>query len=112
MLTFLDLFIIVAMSLIAISLVSILVMFIVKNEKVKRICFYLIAALGMYMGYVGFRINWPGFASDYIVAILMAMVSIIAFVLAKTSKDNKKRFLIAQIMASVALVLGTCNAFF
>lgn len=39
------------------------------------------AALGIYMGYVGCcRILWPGFAAQVVLAILLALVSIAAVI--------------------------------
>ena len=35
------------------SLLAMALMFLVKNKKVTRFCFYLVVALGIYMGYVG-----------------------------------------------------------
>ena len=55
---FLDLLILVVMVLSAVSLLAMALMFLVKNKKVTRFCFYLVVALGIYMGYVGARINW------------------------------------------------------
>jgi len=109
--TFLDLLIVVVLALLAVSLVSIALMFLVKNKTVKRICLYITAVLGVYMGYVGIRILWPGFAGQVAVAVLAALTSIGAVVLERLSRDSKKRFLIAQIMASAALLVGMCNAF-
>ena len=109
--TFLDLLIVVVLALAAVSLVAMALMFLVKNRTVKRVCLYIVAALGIYMGYVGFRILWPGFAAQVALAILAALVSIGAVVLERRGKDNSKKFLTAQIMASAALVVGMLNAF-
>ena len=111
MVTFLDLLVVVVMVLCAVSLVAMALMFLVKNKKVKRICLYLVAALGVYMGYVGCRILWPGFLPQVILAVAMALTSIGAVALERLSKDSKKKFLIAQSMASIALVVGMFNAF-
>ena len=111
MVTFLDLLVVVVMVLCAVSLVAMALMFLVKNKKVKRICLYLVAALAVYMGYVGCRILWPGFLPQVILAVAMALTSIGAVVLERLSKDSKKKFLLSQVLASVALVIGMFNAF-
>ena len=67
--TFLDLFIVAVMAIIALSFISILLMFIVKNEKAKHIFFYITVLLGIYVGYVGFRILGFGFTDQYILSI-------------------------------------------
>ena len=109
--TFLDLLIVVVLALAAVSLVAMALMFLVKNAKVRRVCLWIVAALGIYMGYVGARINFPGFMPEVIIAGAMALAAIGAVVLERLSKGNEKKFLIARIMASAALVAGMLNAF-
>ena len=111
MITFLDLLVVVVMGLCAVSLVAIALMFLVKNKKVKQLCLYLVAALGVYIGYVGCRILWPGFLPQVVLAVVMALAGIGAVVLERLSKNNEKRILLAQILASAALVIGMFNAF-
>lgn len=111
MITFLDLLVVVVMGLCAVSLVAIALMFLVKNKKVKQLCLYLVAALGVYIGYVGCRILWPGFLPQVALAVVMALAGIGAVVLERLSKNNEKRILLAQILASAALVIGMFNAF-
>ena len=111
MVTFLDLLVVVVMVLCAVSLVAMALMFLVKNKKVKRICLYLVAALGVYMGYVGFRIMWVNSLAQTGLAVVMALTAIGAVVLERLSRDNHKQYLAAQIMASAALVVGMFNAF-
>ena len=111
MTTFLDLLVLVVMVLSAVSLVAMALMYLVKNKKVKRVCLYLVAALGVYMGYVGVRIMWINSGFQSLLAVLMALISIGAVVLERLSKDNEKKFLLAQILASVSLIVGMFNAF-
>ena len=110
MITFLDLLIIVSMVLIAASFLSVVLMFLIRNKKVQRVCFYIAAALGLYIGYVGFRINWPGFSGQAILAAVLALVGAGAFVLERIKKDDEKMFLYARIAAAAALILGAVNA--
>ena len=109
--TFLDLLIVVVLALAALSLVAIALMFLVKNAKVRRVCLWIVAALGVYIGYVGIRINFPGFLPEVILAGVMALAAVGAVVLERLSKGNEKQFLIARILASAALVVGMLNAF-
>lgn len=106
MLTFFDLIIIIAMALIASGLLAIALMFLSKNEKTKKISFYITSILGIYMGTVGLRILWPGFVGQCALAVAMMLLSIAAIIV------FKKKMQYAQIMTTVALVIGTCNAFF
>ena len=110
MFTFLDLLIVVSMVLIAASLVSVVLMFLVKNKVFRQVCLYISVALSMYIAYVGIRINWPDFFGQAVIALMMAGVSIGALVMSLVKKDSGKLFLAARIMAAGALVIGTANA--
>ena len=111
MFTFLDLMIVVVMALAAASLVGMALMFLIKNKTVQRICLYIVAALGMYVGTVGWRINWLGFEFQAGLAVLLASVSAGAVVLDLVGRKNRVCSLIARIAAAAALVLGMINAF-
>ena len=111
MVTFLDLLVVIVMVLCAVSLVAMALMFLVKNKKVKRICLYLVAALGVYMGYVGFRIMWVNSLAQTGLAVALALVAIGAVVLERLLKNSSKGLLTAQILASAALIVGMLNAF-
>lgn len=110
MVTFLDLLIIVSMVLIAAGFLSVVLMFLIRNKKVQRVCFCIAVALSLYISYVGVRINWLGFEAQAILAVVMGLVSIGAPVLAIVKKSDDKMFLYARIAAAVALVIGTVNA--
>jgi len=112
MFTFLDLLVIVSMLLIAASLVSLVLMFLIRNKTVRRVCFYLAVALSVYIGFVGVRINWPGFTGQAVLAVVMALISAAALVLERVRKNDEKWFLAARIAAAAALVIGTANALF
>ena len=111
MVTFLDLLVVVVMVLCAVSLVAMALMFLVKNKKVKQICLYLVAALGVYMGYVGFRIMWVNSLAQTGLAVALALISIGTVLLERLSKGSEKKFRLAQVLASASLVIGMFNAF-
>ena len=111
MVTFLDLLVVVVMALCAVSLVAMALMFLVKNKKVKQICLYLVAALGVYMGYVGFRIMWVNSLAQTGLAVALALISIGTVLLERLSKGSEKKFRLAQVLASASLVIGMFNAF-
>lgn len=110
MFTFLDLLIIVSLVLIAASFLSVVLMFLIKNKTVRRVCFYITVTLSLYIGYVGIRINWLGFEGQAILAGVLALVSIGALVLQLVKKDDDRMFLYARIAAAAALVIGAANA--
>lgn len=110
MVTFLDLLVVVSMVLMASSFLSLLLMFLVKNKKVQRVCFYISVALSLYVSYVGFRINGLGFFEQAILAVLLGLVSIGAVVLERVKKNDDKMFLTARLATLGALVIGLINA--
>lgn len=111
MLNFLDLLVIVFMVLSAVSLLALVLMFLVRNVRIKKVCFYIVAALGIYAGSIGVRIGTFLFPVQTAVGVIAGAVSIAAIVLVLSRKGDEKKFKIAQIMASVALVIGIINAF-
>lgn len=112
MFTSMDLLIVVVMALVAVSLLALVLMFLLKNKTASRVCLYIVAALGVYIGTVGFRINWPGFMPQVTLAVLMALAAVVAVVLERLFKDNEKMFRLSRILATAALVVGILNAFF
>ena len=57
MLTFLDLLVGVFVGMCAFSLLALCLMFMVRNRKIRKGCFYVVIALGIYAATVGFRIG-------------------------------------------------------
>lgn len=110
MITFLDLLIIVSMVLIAASFLSVVLMFLVRNKKVQHVCFYIAVALSVYIGYVGIRINWPGFFGQAVLAAVLVLISVGSLVLELVKKNDDKAFLLVRIAAATATVIGVINA--
>ena len=112
MLNFLDLLVVVFMVLAAASLLALCLMFLVRNPRIKKVCFYIVAALGIYAGSIGIRTGGFLFPGQTAIGVIAAAVSIAAVVLAIISKGDGKRFKIAQLMAAGALLAGIASAFF
>lgn len=111
MLNSLDLLIIVFLALAGASLLALLLMFLLRNNTAKRVCMYVVAVLAVYLGTVGFRINWLDFPFQAALAVLMALVAVAAVVLDRANKDNEKMLRISRMMAAAALIVGMANAF-
>lgn len=110
MLTFLDLLVIVFMVLAAMSLLAVALMFLVRNEKVKRVCLFVTAALGVYVGSVSVRTMWLDAPLQMWLGIILGIVGVAAVVLELKAKDNAKLHKLARILAAAALVAGMINA--
>ena len=78
MLNFLDLLVVVAMVLVAVSLLALCLMFLVRNPGIKKVCFYITAVLGIYAGSIGIRIGTSLFPVQTAVGVIAAAVSIAA----------------------------------
>ena len=111
MFTSLDLLIIVFMVLAAAALLSLCLMFLIRNKPARIVFFYIASALGLYVSCVGFRIGVGGlFSFQIAIGVLTALMCIGAFVLERISKGNDKMFLAARILSVAALVIGFFNA--
>ncbi len=107
----LDLLILAVMGLCAVSLAAMVLMFLLRNEKAKRVCLYLVAALGVYLGVVGLQILWPMYTGQCAVAVLAAAGSVGAVVLERLSRKKGTKLLPAQLLASASVAVGLINAF-
>jgi len=111
MFTSLDLLIIVFMVLAAAALLSLCLMFLIRNKPARIVFFYIASALGLYVSWVGFRIGVGGlFSFQIAIGVLTALMCIGALVLERISKGNDKMFLAARILSVAALVIGFFNA--
>ena len=110
MLTSLDWLVIVFMGLAALTLLSLALMFLLKNKTAKRVFFYIVAALGVYIASIGIRIGLGFFTGQVVFGLLAALMSIGAFVVERVGRKSDKMFRIARIIAGAALVSGLVNA--
>lgn len=111
MFTSLDLLVIVFLILAVVTVLSLALMFLIRNRTAKKVFFYITTALSLYIAWVGFRIGLGGyFLIQMAAGIVASLMSIGAFVVQIVNKDNEKMFLIARIISAAALVLGFFNA--
>ncbi len=113
MFTSLDLLIVVFMILAAVTLLSLCLMFFLKNKTAKRVFFYIATALVLYVSWVGFRIGIGGlFYGQIIMGIITANLGLSALFLDIFGKGSNRLFLIARIVSVASLVLAFVNAIF
>ena len=86
MFTFLDLLVVVFMVLAASSLLALCLMFLVRSPKIKKVCFYIVVALGVYAASIGIRIGWPLFPGQVVVGVAAGVASVAALVLERVSR--------------------------
>lgn len=111
MLTSLELLVIVFMGLAALALLSLCLMFLMRNKIIKRVCFYIVIALAAFVTYAGLSIGLAGWFTEKIFfAAITTLMCIGAVVLDIIAKDNEKMRLIARILSAAALLIGMANA--
>lgn len=109
--TFLDLLVVAAVGLAAAGVLVLALMFLVPNERVRRVCLYAAAGLGAYLGYVGWRINALGTSGGGLLALVLALVGLGALVLERLWRQDPARQLIPRLAAAVSVLGGLANAF-
>ena len=111
MINSLDLLVTVFLEVIALSLLALFLMFLIRKPIVRKVCFYIVVALGLFVAYGGARIGSFIFPAQTAMAVIAGAACIAAFVLERCCKNDGKKFLIARILAAAALLLGIFNTF-
>lgn len=111
MFTNLDFLFVTFMLLVAAGLLALCLMFLVRSPRLKKICFYIIVALGIYVSYIGIRIGNFGFPIQMAVGAVAGIASAGSLVLERMAKGDEKKFRAACILAAAALIIGMVNAF-
>lgn len=111
MLTALDFLTLAFIGLFALSLLAVCLMFLVRKPVARKVCFYIVVILCIYMAYVGLYISSGFFLGQTIVAVIVGLTGIATVVLERLSNNDNKKFLIARILSAIALVIGMFNAF-
>lgn len=111
MLTSLDWLVIVYMGMVALSLLSVCLMFLVRKPIVRKASLYIAAALGLYAASVGIRLGTSLFPMQTAMAVLAGVGSIAAIVLERKSKGDEKKFRTARILSTASLAVGVISTF-
>lgn len=110
--TTLDLFIVLFIVLLGLTLISIPLMFLLKGKITKRVLFYIICVIALYVAYGGIRIGIVGsFDLQLVLGLFVAVTVIASFILERVFRKNNKVFFIMQIVAASSLFIGILNAF-
>lgn len=111
MITSLDLLVLVFMALMALGAMSLVLMFLIRNNIARRVFMYVSVALGVYLAIVGFTISMGAFPFMDLVSVVIITGCIAAVVFERISKFNKHFFTVARILAAAGVVLGLLNVF-
>lgn len=93
-----------------ISIISVALLYLLKNDKVKQGILYFLGVWGVVIAYCGVLIT-GGFAfSDGLPAILLGIVGVAGILMQLISKKEKK-FEIARILVTISVMAGMINCF-
>lgn len=110
MLNSLDLLVIVYLVMIAAGLLALSLMFLVRRPLVKKICFYIVSALGIYTASVGIRIGFVLFPVQVAFGVLAGLASIVSILLSLKFRNDEKMWKVLRLLSAAALVVGLINA--
>jgi len=106
----LALLVIVFMVMSLVSVVGIILLYAVKNEKFKKGMFYFLAIWGMVVAYCGV-LSTPGYMlGQVMISWILGGLSVVALLIQICMK-NEKRFQIARILVTVSVVAGMIDCF-
>lgn len=93
-----------------ISVVGVILLYAVKNEKFKKGIFYFLAIWGMIIAYCSV-LSTPGYMlGAVIISWLLGGLSVVALLIQLCMK-NEKRFQIARILVTISVVAGMIDCF-
>ena len=107
--TFLDLLVVAVGAIAAVGAVSLGLLFLGRGQRSRRVGLYLASGLGLYLGYVGFRINAPGFPVQCVLAVALALAGAGAVMLHRVPRPGMEK--LSGFLAAVSLMGGMINAF-
>ena len=106
----LELLVITFMVMSLVSVVGVILLYAVKNEKVKKGMFYFLAIWGMIVAYCGV-LSTPGYMlGETIISWALGGLSVVALLIQLCMK-KEKRFQIARVLVTISVVAGMIDCF-
>ena len=93
-----------------ISVIGVLMLFLAKNEKVKKGFFYFLAVWGMVVAYCNVLSIPSMWTESILLALGLGALSVVALLVQHCMK-NEKRFEYARILVAVSVVAGMIDCF-
>ena len=94
-----------------ISIAGVALLYLSKNDKLKRGMFYFLAAWSVVVAYCGV-LSTGGFAfSDGLFSVVLGVLGVIGLLIQLISKKENK-FQIARILVTISVVAGMIDCFF
>ena len=113
MITSLDLLVILFMGLAFAALLSVVLMFLIKNKVVRYVAMGAVLVTAACAATFGFLVGFAGaFLGQIAVAALAVLLIPTAIVLSIIGAKHKNLFLVARLVSVASMVLGMLSAFF
>jgi len=93
-----------------VSVVGVILLYAVKNEKFKKGMFYFLAIWGMIIAYCGVLSTPEYMLGEIIISWMLGGLSAVALLIQLCMK-NEKRFQIARILVTISVAAGLVNCF-
>ena len=93
-----------------VSVVGVILLYAVKNEKFKKGMFYFLAIWGMIIAYCSV-LSTPGYMlGSVIISWILGGVSVVALLIQLCTKIEK-RFQVARVLVTISVVAGMIDCF-
>lgn len=93
-----------------ISIIGVLLLYLVKNEKVKKVIFYLLTVWGMVIAWCNVLSIPELWTGSIVLAWALGALSVIALLIQLCMKSENK-FKIARILVTISVVAGMIDCF-
>lgn len=93
-----------------VSILGVLLMYLSKNEKVKKVFFYFLAVWGMVIAYCNVLSNPETWTESIILAWALGALSVVALLIQVCLKQEN-RFRITRILVTLSVVAGMLDCF-
>lgn len=93
-----------------ISIAGVVLLFLSKNEKLKKGLFYFFTAWSMVVAYCGILVSDGFYFANGGIAVVLGALGIAGLLIQLLSKKEKK-FQIARVLVTISVVAGMINCF-
>ncbi|MGN0289761.1 MAG: hypothetical protein ACI4DQ_09125 [Lachnospiraceae bacterium] len=93
-----------------VSVIGILLMYLTKEEKVKKGIFYFLAVWGMMIAWINVKGIPPMWIGEIVLACALGGLSVIALLIQLCLK-KENRFMVAGILVTISVLAGLVDCF-
>lgn len=110
MLDALSLLVIAFIVMTVVSVIGVVLLYLIKNEKVKKGIFYFLVVWGLVITYCGVRSTPLYMADQVLITCIWGVLAVVALLIQLCMK-KENRFNIARILVTISVVAGMIDCF-